>query len=176
MINQSMARSEYPGLSYEDIVGEELRFVDYEDMRVNIIGVVQDFHYESLHKNINPLILGHLSNPIADIDDIAIKVKGTEFGEVISYIEKLHKKYEPTSLMTLQFQDDMVESVYKEDMSFRRVFATGSILTVLIALFGIIGLTSYNSELRSKEFGIRKVFGAAIGQILSLQTKALGGL
>jgi len=169
LINESMARTVFPGSTYYEVIGEELKFVDWEDMRVNVIGVVQDFHFESLHENINPLIIGHLSNPMSDIDDIAIKVDGNYIQDAIAHIDRLHKKYEPTAMMSLQFQDEMVESAYKEDLTYRRVFTTGAVLTILVALIGIVGLTSYTSELRSKEFGIRKVFGASIYQILTLQ-------
>ena len=66
--------------------------------------------------------------------------------------------------------DDLMADIYKEDVAFKKIFTLGALLTMFIASLGIIGLSAYTAEYRNKEFGIRRILGASVVQVLRLQS------
>ncbi|MDN5205611.1 permease prefix domain 2-containing transporter [Fulvivirgaceae bacterium BMA10] len=174
LINESLAKNVYPDRRMEEIIGETIRINEPDELEGTIIGIVKDFHFLSLHEKISPLVIGYITNPISGIDDIAMKFDPYyDYLELYTYIDDLHKKYEPTAQMTLNLLDDLLQVRYRADRSYQRIFMTGSFIVMFIALLGIVGLSAYSAQQRSKEFGIRKVMGASILQILSLQAGSI---
>ena len=156
----------------EKIIGEWISLVDEDDDRqvtVQVIGIIEDFHYRSLHDPIGPVVIGYYMNTFQGLDDIVIKIAKNDIPETLSYIESVHNKFDENGVITMEFMDDMVQRSYEKEMLFRNVFLGASIISLVIALLGIVGLISFNVVARTKEFGIRKVLGANYLQLLTLQ-------
>ncbi|MEQ8550034.1 MAG: ABC transporter permease [Cyclobacteriaceae bacterium] len=159
-----------------EILGEPIYLQDDEggfEFRGTVGGIIKDFHYSSLHEPIGPVIIGYLSNPFQGLDDIVIKVQDENISETMSYIEKVHNQFDENDVMTWEFLDDMVQRSYEREATFQKVFTIASIITLIISLLGVVGITAYNVVAKTKEIGIRKVFGASFSQILTLQGKSL---
>lgn len=136
--------------------------------QAEVIGVVKDFHYRSLHEAVGPLIMGYRGNPIQGIDDILVKINSTKFTNTLAYIESVHNRFDQNQQMDFIFLDDMVETHYRSDRIFQSVAGIGAALAILIACMGLFGLASFAVAQRTKEIGIRKVLGASAAQIIFL--------
>ncbi len=145
---------------------------DDEVFRAKVIGVIKDFHWESLHRPISPIIIGYYINPIIGLDDIAIKIAGTNANHALESIEEVHNRYDTNDVMTWEFLDDMTQRAYEDELKFRRVFGGAALVSFVIALLGLVGLIAYSSAARTKEFGIRKVMGATAWDIFGLQSRS----
>ncbi len=138
-------------------------------LQARVAGIVKDFHFESLHQPIKPTVLGYYKSPFETIDDIIIKVDGNQVQEALVAIEKVHNQYDTNDIMDWEFLDDMTQRAYEDEMIFRNILTAASLVSILIALLGMIGMISYNIISRTKEFGIRKVLGATFSQLLLVQ-------
>ncbi len=159
-----------------DILGQYITLSDSEasdfKFRVRVIGILKDFHHSSMHDPISPVVVGYYKNPFEGLDDIVIKVSGTNIQSTLSFIEEAHNQYDENDIMTWDFLDNMIRQSYEKETMFRKIFTAASIVSVVIAILGVIGLVSYNTVSRTKEFGIRKVLGATFSDILVLQGKS----
>ena len=159
----------------EKIIGEWITLTSEEEdtqFEARVIGIIKDFHYRSLHDVIGPVVIGYYLNPFEGLDDIVIRIAKDDIPETLSFIESVHNKFDENGVITMEFMDDMVQRSYEKEMLFRNVFFGASIISLVIALLGIVGLISFNVVARTKEFGIRKVLGANYLQLISLQGKA----
>lgn len=159
-----------------DVIGQSIMLEDDEGeatLTATVSGIVKNFHYRSLHDPIGPVVIGYYLNPFEGLDDIVIKIKGNNVKETLSYIEEVHNRFDENDVMTWEFMDDMIQRSYEQEAVFQQVFTIASCLAGLIALLGIVGLLAYNVASKTKEIGIRKVFGASFIQIISLQGKSL---
>lgn len=138
-------------------------------LQAQVAGIVKDFHFESLHQPIKPTVLGYYKSPFESIDDIIIKIDGNQIQEALLAIEKVHNLYDTNDIMDWEFLDDMAQRAYEDEVIFRNILSAASLVSVLIAILGMIGMISYNIISRTKEFGIRKVLGASFGQLLFVQ-------
>jgi putative ABC transport system permease protein len=170
IINEATARLLVSNQEISDVIGQQLTIKDEEDFKVTIIGVVKDFHFQSMHQKIGPLVIGHLSSLVQGMDNILVKFTGNP-KPVIDHLEELHIKFEPHAQITIDFMDDLMADIYKEDVAFKKIFTLGALLTMFIASLGIIGLSAYTAEYRNKEFGIRRILGASVMQVLRLQSR-----
>ncbi|MDW3190934.1 MAG: ABC transporter permease [Cytophagales bacterium] len=139
------------------------------ELKARVIGIVKDFHFESLHQPIKPTIIGYYKSPFESIDDIIIKIDASRIEQALAHIEKVHNTYDKNDIMDWEFLDDMTQRAYEDEVIFRNVMTMASIVSLFIALLGMIGMISYNIISRTKEFGIRKVLGATFVQLLIVQ-------
>jgi len=126
-----------------------------------VIGVVNNFHFESLRENIGALGL-FLDKSTGTL---AIKLKAGDFKNTVSSIESIWNKLAPGQPFSYQFMDDAFNSTYASEQRLGQIFMVFTILSILIACLGLFGLAAFNAQKRTKEIGIRKVLGASIGQI-----------
>ena len=133
-----------------------------------IIGVVEDAHFEGLQTTIKPLLLryGHGY----EFGFFPIKIKTQNLSEVISTIEQQWKTIYPKDPFDYFFLDKFFDQQYANDQAFGNLFGTFAILTICIAGLGLFGLISLTTYQKSKEIGIRKVFGANVFSIVKLLT------
>jgi putative ABC transport system permease protein len=134
-----------------------------------VIGVVKDFHFESLHREIAPLILANGNKFGASI--AAIKIKAGELKTAIPAIEKEWKKFDEKEAFKYAFLDDLVARQYKAEVTAQKIFTAFSILAIIIACIGLFGLVMYATFQRTKEIGVRKVLGATAGNIIFILSK-----
>lgn len=130
-----------------------------------VIGVVKDFHFRSLHNKIQPLAL--LAIPEWN-NYVSIKVRGNNLPGIIGYIEEVSNEIAPGFIFEYHFLDDRLESSYRAEMRLGRIFSYFAILAVIISCLGLLGLSSFIIKQRTKEIGIRKVLGSSVLEIVKL--------
>ncbi len=168
IINETAAKV----LGYDNPIGKKI-YTNYQDQNstrlisYTIIGVVKDFHFESLRQNIYPLgfRLGH-SNGL-----ISFKVSTADVKSLIKKIETKWKSIAPEMAFSYRFMNESFNNIYQAEQRVAKVAITFSILTILIACLGLFGLVTYMAEQRTKEIGIRKVLGATSVNMVTLLSK-----
>ena len=151
------------GVGSKDALGMRLS----RDIELNqpqyytVIGVVKNFHYESLREHIGALGL-FLRNSTGNM---AVKLKAGDFSNSISSIERIWNKIAPGQPFSYRFMDDSFNATYKAEQRLGQIFMVFTALSILIACLGLFGLAAFNAQKRTKEIGIRKVMGASVGQI-----------
>jgi putative ABC transport system permease protein len=137
-----------------------------------VIGVVEDFHYESLRQNITPLYL-HLAT---NRGNISFRFEARNTGDVIKRIEQTWKLLAPGQPFEYSFLNDEFGRMYASEERLGTIFAIFAFLAIMIACLGVFGLSSFTAEQRTKEIGIRKVLGASVASIVILLSKEFGKL
>ncbi len=147
---------------YDTPVG---KLISFGRNQGRILGIVDNYHFESLHAEIKPLIL--VSIP-AYFRYIHVKMRPDveEMRSVIDYIENIWISLNPESPFEYHFLDETFNLQYSFEQRFGRIFNYASILTILISAFGLFGLISYTAERKTKEIGIRKTLGASVKDIM----------
>jgi putative ABC transport system permease protein len=144
----------------------------YADIKGKVIGVIADFHFESLHQNIVPLILIMPSSQGSNsYSKISIKIAGNNTTAAIAYIEKTWKKFLPETPFEYTFLDENFDKLYRSEQRQGALFTTFSCIAIFIACLGLLGLSAFAITQRIKEIGIRKVLGASVGGIVGLLSK-----
>lgn len=160
VINEAAGRI----LGYEKpYVGKRVGFPGNDQFFLDIIGVVNDYHYESLHRPIDPLLIG-LQNLYRTY--IAVRIYPHEIPQTIAFIEKTWLEYIPYKPFEYFFLDDDYGALYKAEQRTGELFGIFSVLAILIACLGLLGLASFTTAQRTKEIGIRKALGASVGNIV----------
>ena len=135
---------------------------------LSIVGVVSDYHHQGLQKAIDPMILLFRPNTRGYY---SVKIGATDIQKTIGSVQKVWSKYFPSDPLNYFFLDETFDQQYKSDTLFGKVFGVFAFLAILIACFGLLGLSAYNVLQRAKEIGIRKVLGASVQNILLLLSK-----
>lgn len=164
VINEAAAK-QYGYTNPADIIGKKYSQWGREG---EVIGVVKDFNFISLHRNIEPLTLP--LEPYA-CRYLSLKVKSENMTETIKQVGEVWAQLAPHRPFLYSFLDDDFNRQYKTDFIFRKLFTTFSCLAILIACLGLLGLATYTAEQRTKEIGIRKVLGANVNNIVVLLSK-----
>ncbi|MEM1138071.1 MAG: FtsX-like permease family protein, partial [Bacteroidota bacterium] len=155
-----------------DLIGKIIEFPDGKiliDMfeKAEIIGVVKDFHYQSMHHEIQPLII-HTDHPITHL---YVRLEAENIVEGLALLEKKWKTLAADLPFDYSFLDEDIQKQYEADVRWLTIGFYASGLAIIIACLGLFGLASYTSAQRIKEIGIRKVLGASVSSILILFTK-----
>lgn len=150
------------GWTPEDAIGRTIIYEADEEREHVIIGVVKDFHFQSLRQAINPLFFNHVKSKIwGDMRVVAVKYNTDDLPELVRTIENKWNTHVQQTPMDVSFLEDDLANNYKEDRRLGDIFAVFAGLSILIALIGLVGLVAYSAEVRKKEIGIRKVLGAS---------------
>ncbi len=157
VVNEAAVRA----MNMENPIGKKL-------FDLNIIGVVKDFHFASLHSRIGPLVIYYNPN---EIQNLLIKVKPDDFSQNIKSIEHAWNRIVPGFPLEYSFLDEQIDKLYKAEQRVGKVINTFSILALFIACLGLFGMASYTAEQRTKEVGIRKVHGATVPGIVMLLSR-----
>jgi putative ABC transport system permease protein len=138
-----------------------------------VIGIVKDFHFRSLHDKIQPLVLRFEPVHKYLYDVILIRLSSENISPTISFIEKTFREFDPRSPFVYSFLDEEIDKFYRKEQKFVQTFNYFSFLAVLIACLGVFGMLSFSIEQKTKEIGIRKVLGAKVSGIVKLLSKEL---
>lgn len=133
-----------------------------------IVGVMEDFNFQSLHTNVAPLVVGAWNNRAAVIDYFILKVNSQNIPEVIEAARTVHEKFDTRTVMEYHFLDQQLEVFYESERQASVIFKVGAGLSIFIACLGLFGLASFTIQKRVKELGIRKVLGASEWKIFML--------
>jgi len=159
LINETLARQ----LEWDDPLGKTIR----RNGDREVIGVVKDFQFATLHNTVEPLLI--TNTPWRnEFYYLSIKINTDDIPGTLGSIEKVFKRFSPLIPFEYFFLDDAFDRVYRSEERFERIFQYFSILAICIALLGLFSLSAYTAQQKSKEIGIRKVLGATVPQILSL--------
>lgn len=151
------------GLSPQELIGESV--VMFSDP-MEVIGVVEDFNYQSAARKVAPLVLTAYSEGIRNI---AIRTSpGTDPQEIRLAIEKSIQSFDPDYVMIYRLATDLIEGYYVSEERLQKILLSGSLLSILIVLLGIYALVAHNMVRRTKEIGIRKVMGGNTREMMIL--------
>ena len=162
VINQTLANE----LDWTNPVGKRID-VKGEVKDGKVIGVVKDFHMNSLHHKIEPVLFYYKSRS----GFISLKVKAGNLSSTLSYIEQTWKKFDAEYPFDYEFLNKSFEELYQSDVEMMNIFSLFSGFAIFVACLGLFGLITYSSERRRKEIGIRKVLGANVSGIVLLLSK-----
>ena len=152
--------------SPQDALGKQMK---YGGKMGNIIGVVKDFHFESLHEEIRPIIMEFSKYG----SQIAIKISGKDIPSTLSFLKSKWKEYWPTYPFDYDFLEARIANRYIIEQILQKIVTYSVVLTILVACLGLLGLISFITSQKSKEIGIRKVLGASIGSLVLIVSKEL---
>lgn len=158
---------------FEDPLGEEISvYGGGNDGSINsdtlihytVVGVVRDFHYESLRETILPLGLFYQ----ATRGNVAFRINESSASEALDYLEQEWQKAAAGQPFSYSFLDQRFDQMYRSESRAQNLMTAFSILALVIACMGLFGLSAYTAEKRTREIGIRKVMGAGTGSIVTL--------
>ena len=153
-------------IGYKDPIGKPLTFWRKKG---TIIGVLKDFHFNSMHEKINPLVL-RLGETI-DWGTALVRTEPGKTKQALAGLEKICRDLNPKFPFTCQFADLEYEKLYKSEQVVSQLAHYFAFLGIFISCLGLLGLVIFTSEQRTKEFGIRKVLGASAASLFSLLSK-----
>jgi len=144
------------------------KWIDFWGSRGTIVGVTKDFHFQSLHKKIEPLIFLQNQNYFPTI---YVKTTGEKASQAIASAQTVFKQHQPKAVFKYEFLDDSYNALYKSESRIGQLFMFFAFIAIIISCLGIFGLATYTAEKRFKEIGIRKVLGASVISIVQLLSK-----
>jgi len=155
-------------MAWKKPIGKQITYKSLERKQVTarVIGVIQDFHSESLYKKISPMIF--FQCPDNGCQTAYVRVKPANLSQTLAYIQQTYETLYSQSKYSGKFIDQQFAKAYRAEQKRADVFALFSGIAIFIACIGLFGLASFTVSQRSKEIGIRKVLGASVIQILSL--------
>ncbi|MHC1704528.1 MAG: FtsX-like permease family protein [Tenuifilaceae bacterium] len=165
VINETMVRN--MGWTNETAIGKKVKSQDGDE---RVIGVVKDFNAMSLRNPLNSFIIDMFRRPFVFSRVIAVRINSNNYSDVIKFIESTWNKFAPTRPFVYNILDQQISSQYNDEEKFGKFTVMLSILAIIIASMGLIGLTSFLAEQRTKEIGIRRVLGASAGSIIKLMS------
>jgi putative ABC transport system permease protein len=165
-----------------DVVGSKIQTYgdgengepDQNNLRtLTVVGIVENFHFESLKQNMSPVMMYMSSRPEGMV---SFRFESKDAKEIVSMIEKKWKEMAPGQPFSYHFLDERFDNMYSAETRLANVFGIFAGLAVLIACLGLFALTSFTAEQRTKEIGIRKVLGASVTGIVLMLSKDFGKL
>jgi len=163
IINESLfneIQAEFPDCTYEDLVETE------DDIK----GVVKDFNFYSLHEKVGGFVIILRPNRINKY--LHIKYKTNNISSLIKEIENVWKEIHPDYPFEYFFLDEEMDKKYNSDITFGKVVSSFSLIAIIISCIGLLGLSLFHTQQRTKEIGIRKTLGATTGSIIFLLNKS----
>ncbi|MDX2432422.1 MAG: FtsX-like permease family protein, partial [Bacteroides sp.] len=168
MINESMVK--HLGWTNQEAIGKAIR----SDGNERVIGVFADFNALSLHKPVDNFVLDMLEHPrgaAALTRYMAIRVNTNNYTSVLKYIQETWEQFAPTRPFEYSFLDEDLNALYRDESKFSRLSIILTILAIVIACLGLIGLTSFMVERKTKEISVRRVHGATVKDVNALLSR-----
>ncbi len=161
VINKSMMKK----LGLENPIGQR---IENGWQKFTVIGVMDDFNFESMKQNVTPLclVLGKFNSSI-----VSVKIGGADTKNVISFIGSVWKSFSPDQPFRYTFLDESFANMYADVQRTGRIFTSFAVLAIIIACLGLFALSAFMAEQRTKEIGIRKVLGASVNSITAMLSK-----
>lgn len=167
VINQRAAKA----MGFEDPVGQVL---DFWGSKWTVIGMVEDYHFESVHVAIPPLILG-LGSDHSAFHTAHLKLRSDQMAGTMRTLEQTWQRLAAEYPFEYSFLDEDLDRMYKGEQRLSKIFASFAVLAILISCLGLFGLSAYTTEQRFKEIGVRKVLGASVSSVTFLLSRQFLG-
>jgi len=162
IINETGAKE----LGWKDPIGKRLSMVNEVDYK--IVGVVKDFHFHALYKQIEPLAI-IFEQRTAGL--MLVKFQGDNGAKTLALVEEKWKAYTGGRPLVYSFLESKIEDIYRSEESTQVIFSVFSTIGIILACMGLFGLAAFVAAQRTKEIGIRKVYGASVSNIMVLLFK-----
>jgi putative ABC transport system permease protein len=134
------------------------------DLPMNVIGVIKDYNYESLHQEVKPLVIRLAPGGVVAV----IRYSGNQATDIVSTVRKVWSEVAPNQPFNYTFMEDQLLDNYQKDRQMGRIFSIFAILAIIVACLGLLGLASFTIEKRKKEISIRKCLGAPSASIMEM--------
>jgi len=152
-------------VGWDDPIGKLVGHGEIGNKKAQIIGVVKDFNMRSLHEDVGPIVLYMDSERL---DYLTVRIRPDNITETIRSIENNWSNFNPVHPFEYSFLDQDLNQSYNNDQKIGNVFGYLSVLAIFISCLGLFGLATFSAEQRTKEIGIRKVFGASPSKIAAM--------
>lgn len=165
ILNEAAARL----FDWDAAVGQRLTWFDDDNTRSGrVIGVARDFHFQSLHTRIQPLLLclGQRA-----FNYMLVKIAPSDVPGTLAHCQAVWKKFDPEFDFEYSFLDDDFEQLYRAEERIQALFGYFTLLAIFIACLGLFGLASFTIQQRTKEIGVRKVLGASVASVVGMLMK-----
>ena len=151
-------------------IGEKITFIEQtygsgEQTTFTILGIIKDFHYKTLHEEIQPLVIQSNEIIFSRMSFVVARLKQGVNMTAIPLIQGKWKTLAPDMPFQFRFVDNVLDDHYRKEKRMGEIFALFSSLSIVVASIGLFGLSAYTVSQRVKEIGIRKVFGAGVSNI-----------
>ena len=164
LINEAALRI----MGYKQPIGKS---ITWGKQQGTIVGVVKDFHFQSLHTAIRPLIAYLRTQHLAGNVNAVVRINAGKTAETLTQIEAICKKLNPNFPFTYTFTDQQYARQYQSEQVVSKLSNYFAFLAIFISCLGLFGLAMFTAEQRTKEIGVRKVLGASVGSIIGLLSK-----
>lgn len=165
LVNEAFAKK----AGWKNPIGQVVNFWYDSSRKYTVIGLVKDYHYQSLSQKIDPQLFTMKAGNSYGVAFIKIKLK-TETTS-LKYIEEVYKKMFPLNPYSYVFMNDINFKNYEAEAKWKQIMLFSAILTIFISCIGLFGLSVLAAEKRTKEIGIRKVFGASVNSVVAALSK-----
>ena len=162
LLNESALRV----INYKDPIGKQFTFWGQQG---TIIGVVKDFHFNSLHDPIQPLILRMREDE--SFGNALVRIEPAKTQQALRTLDALSRQFNPKFPFTYQFLDEAYNSLYTSEQMINKLSGYFAFIAIFICCLGLLGLVMFTAEQRIKEIGIRKVLGANTASVFGLLSK-----
>lgn len=159
IVNESFVKA----AKWKNPVGETLQILGSSNETYHVIGVVKDYHFASLNKKITP----QLFNMNGSYGSYYIKIKPNTAASSLKWIQKIYQQFYPMNPYSYVFKNEENKKQYTDVEKWKEIILFGALLTIFISCIGLFGLSVLSAEKRTKEIGIRKVFGASVKSIVT---------
>lgn len=157
IVNEALVRD----MGWDDPIGKEIKQGSFES---RVVGVVKDFHFQSLHQTLKPLILRMIS---PNGGNVILQLSRDQQSEAIAYLKSEWNEINPSRPLIYSYLSDSLDAMYQTDRAQIKLIQLFSMVSVLISCLGLLGLTSFTALRKTKEVGIRKVLGASVMGIVT---------
>ncbi len=150
-------------------LGQEIQFTGGGNLSFRVIGVVKDFHSQSVHERIAPtmIVFGNVQNYLY----VFVRIRPGNIAQTLASLERTWNEIMPNYAFEYTFLDEDFDGLYKADALKGTLLGYFALLTIFIACLGLFGLASFTAEQRTKEIGVRKTLGASVASIVLLLSK-----
>ncbi|WP_266368333.1 ABC transporter permease [Tellurirhabdus rosea] len=167
LVNQTLAKA----MGWTNPIGRRVRSFRQDTLiERRVVGVVQDFHLNSLQHKIEPLLL-QLPASDNEQDNLYIRIRAGQAEAALAVIEKTYHQFEPGGVFNYQFLNQNFARQYSTEQKQGRLLQVLTALAIFIACLGLFGLAAFTAEQRTKEIGVRKVLGASVTSIVVMLSK-----
>ena len=163
LVNEAAVRA----FGWETPIGQRVNMGVKRENVSRVIGVVEDFHFYSLHYDVKPAMIQLAPNESA-LRFLVIRIDPRGVRETVAYVKEQLQIIDSGQPFEFYFLDEDIDAMYQQEMKMLQAFSTFSALAIFIACLGLLGLVAFMAEVRTKEIGIRKVLGATAADIAVL--------
>lgn len=175
LFNETAART--LGWTPEEAVGKEINLLGADAAPLPILGVLRDFHVRSLHDAIIPVVLMPADFYAYSMPpSVVARLAPDQMRSAMDHLEQVMATHAPGEPFAYTFLDETFDAMYRAEERLSQIFTTFAALAILVACFGLFGLTALTTERRTKEIGIRKVLGATVGHLILLLSREFAAL